>query len=71
MQQLLTNVKEYGVLDIAKVLPIGEQQVRRYIKSGDLKATVKRNRYRVSKENLEKFMNRIIVILILLFLDKE
>lgn len=56
MQQLLTNVKEYGVLDIAKVLPIGEQQVRRYIKSGDLKATVKRNRYRVSKENLEKFM---------------
>ncbi len=28
-QPLLTNVKEYGVLDIAKVLPIGEQQVRR------------------------------------------
>ena len=45
MQPLLTNVKEYGVEDITKVIPIGEQQVRRYIKTGELKATMKRNRY--------------------------
>lgn len=56
MQPLLTNVKEYGIEDIAKVLPIGEQQIRRYIKSGELKATLKRCRYRVTKEDLEAFM---------------
>ena len=56
MQPLLTNVTEYGVEDIAKVLPIGVQQVRRYIKSGELKATLKRCRYRVTKEDLEAFM---------------
>ena len=38
MQQLLTNVTEYGIKDIAKILPIGEQQIRRYIGTGELKA---------------------------------
>lgn len=56
MQPLLANVTEYGIKDIANLLPIGELQIRRYIKLGDLKATLKRNRYRVTKENLEKFM---------------
>ena len=55
MQPLLTNVKEYGIEDITKVLPIGEQ-VRRYIKTGELKATMKRNRYRVAEEDLKTFM---------------
>lgn len=56
MQPLLTNVTEYGIEDIAKVLPIGEQQIRRYIKTGELKATMKRNRYRVAEEDLKTFM---------------
>lgn len=56
MQPLLTNVKEYGIKDIAKLLPIGGLQIRRYIRSGDLKATIKRNRYRVTQEDLEAFM---------------
>lgn len=56
LQPLLTNVKEYGVEDITKILPIGEQQVRRYIKTGELKATLKRNRYRVAEEDLKTFM---------------
>lgn len=56
LQPLLTNVKEYGIEDITKVLPIGEQQVRRYIKTGELKATMKRNRYRVAEEDLKTFM---------------
>lgn len=56
LQPLLTNVKEYGIEDITKVLPIGEQQVRRYIKTGELKATLKRNRYRVAEEDLKTFM---------------
>lgn len=34
LQQLLTNVTEYGIKDIAKILPIGEQQIRRYIGTG-------------------------------------
>lgn len=38
MQPLLTNVKEYGIKDIAKLLPIGEQQIRCYVKAGELKA---------------------------------
>lgn len=56
MQPLLTNVKEYGIEDIAKILPIGKQQIRRYIRTGELKATLKRNRYRVAEENLKTFM---------------
>lgn len=56
LQPLLTNVKEYGIEDITKVLPIGEQQVRRYIKTGELKATLKRNRYRVAEKDLKTFM---------------
>lgn len=56
LQPLLTNVKEYGIEDITKVIPIGEQQVRRYIKTGELKATIKRNRYRVAEEDLKTFM---------------
>lgn len=56
MQPLLTNVKEYGIKDIAKLLPIGEQQIRCYIKAGELKATLKRCRYRVKQEDLETFM---------------
>lgn len=56
LQPLLTNVKEYSVEDITKILPIGEQQVRRYIKTGELKATLKRNRYRVAEEDLKTFM---------------
>ena len=56
LQPLLTNVKEYGIEDITKVIPIGEQQVRRYIKTGELKATMKRNRYRVAEEDLKTFM---------------
>lgn len=56
LQPLLTNVKEYGIDDITKILPIGEQQVRRYIKTGELKATLKRNRYRVAEEDLKAFM---------------
>ena len=45
LQPLLTNVKEYGIEDITKVIPIGEQQ-----------ATMKRNRYRVAEEDLKTFM---------------
>lgn len=56
MQPLLTEIREYGIKDIAKVLPIGEQQVRRYIKDGKLKASIKRNQWRVSEENLKTFM---------------
>lgn len=56
MQPLLTNVKEYSIQDIARLLPIGEQQVRRYLKDGSLKAEKKRNRWRVPQANLEAFM---------------
>lgn len=56
LQQLLTNVTEYGIKDIAKILPIGEQQIRRYIGTGELKAVIKRNRYRVAEEDLKAFM---------------
>lgn len=56
MQPLLTNVKEYSIEDIAKILPIGEQMVRKYIKSGELNATMKRCRYRVAEEDLKAFM---------------
>ena len=56
LQPLLTNIKEYGVADIAKVLPIGEQQIRRYIKTGELKSTLKRSRHRVTEEDLKTFM---------------
>lgn len=56
MQPLLTNVKEYGIKDIAKLLPIGEQQIRCYIKAGELKATLKRCRYRV-KQNYYFLVN--------------
>lgn len=56
MQPLLTNVTEYSIEDIAKVLPIGKEMVRRYIQRGELKATLKRCRYMVTKEDLETFM---------------
>ncbi len=56
LQPLLTNVKEYSLEDIANLLPIGVQQVRRYVKSKELKATIKRNRYRVAEEDLKAFM---------------
>lgn len=56
MQPLLTNVTEYSIEDIAKVLPIGKEMVRRYIQRGELKETLKRCRYRVTEEDLKAFM---------------
>lgn len=56
MQPLLTNVTEYSIEDIAKVLPIGKDMIRKYIQRGELKATLKRCRYRVTEEDLKAFM---------------
>lgn len=57
MQPLLTNVKEYEIKELAEILPIGEQQIRNYRKSGALKATKKRNRWFIKKEDLQIFCN--------------
>lgn len=56
MQPLLTNVKEYSIADMVNLLPIGKQQIRRYIRSKELKATLKRKRYMIAEEDLKAFM---------------
>jgi len=56
LQPLLTNVKEYTVKDIANLLPIGDQQIRRYIAEGSLKVTMKRGRWYATQKDLEAFM---------------
>lgn len=48
----------YTIEEVAKILRVSEATVRRLIKSGQLEAIQVGSQYRISQEELDKFLSR-------------
>jgi putative molybdopterin biosynthesis protein len=55
---LMTQEEVYTIEEVAKILKVSEETVRRLIASGDLDARRVGRQYRITRESINKFLGR-------------